>query len=138
MNPPPITAGQLIEGSSISEIIVRFVPEGDVRHGGVGDWFCEGDVLHIRASGETSDEAFLIALHELVEAWLCRRQGVPEAAVDAHDLRFEDERQMGLHDAEAEPGDDPRAIYRKQHRRAMILEHLMANFLGLHDYGEIR
>lgn len=109
-----------------------------MRIPGVGDWFYQGDTLNISASGETPDERFLIALHELVEAWLCRRAGVTQDEVDLHDLTFEAERAAGAHGEDDEPGDDPRAPYRAQHRAAMLVEHLMANFLGLSNYGVIR
>lgn len=138
MNAPPIAAPQLIVGSPIPRIVIRFVPQGDVRFSGLGDWRFDCDALQIRASGETEDEAFLIALHELVEAWLCRRQGVAEAAVDAHDLAFEAERAQGLHGPDDEPGEAPNSPYRKQHRKACLVEHLVANFLGLSDYGVVR
>ena len=69
-----------------------------------------------------------------MEAILCQAHGVKEADVDAHDNLFESED----HAEEDEPGDDPRAPYRTQHRQAMLIEHLMANFLGLTDYGTMR
>jgi hypothetical protein len=113
-------------------IDIRFVTPDEQRYDTLGDWWWEGEVLHIRATKSADmaeGESLLIALHELVEAWLCKEEGVPQAAVDAFDLAFT---------GEGEPGDDPAAPYRTQHRRAMLIEHLMAAFLGLSDYGVVR
>jgi hypothetical protein len=139
------TEGQGEYGSgAIRRIVVDFIPEEQMRAQGCGDWFRLHSTLHIRATLESAEAfgtehaPFLVALHEMVEAYLCGAQGVSEASVDAHDALFEAERERGEHGEGAEPGDDPRASYRTQHRAAMILEHLMANFLGVTDYGEIR
>ena len=101
-----------------------------------GDWFFnhDGDLV-IRVIGETLDdpEAFLFAFHELVEAKLCQAHKVSQKRVDAFDLQAQ-----SYLPADREPGDLAECPYRKEHRAAMILEHLMANFLGLVGYGEIR
>lgn len=108
---------------------MRFPSAGD------GDWTWEGDTLHIRVVPQEDDNhTFLFALHEAVEAWLCKNDGVSEEAVDAFDnSRAEYCALYGL-----EQGDMDDAPYREQHRKAMLLEHLMANFMGLSGYGEIR
>lgn len=118
----------------IRRIDIRFISEPEMRQPGIGDWWFTPDTLHIRAVESHDDEAFLVALHELVEAWLCRANGIEQQAVDAFDVLFETE----SHPNEAEPGDDPRAPYRLEHRKAMLLEMLMANFLGLSSYGTVR
>ena len=96
-----------------------------------GDWFFndDGDLV-VRAIGtELKDpEVFLYALHELIEAYLCVQEGVPQAAVDNFDAAY-----SGC----GEPGDEIAAPYRTQHRRAMLIEHLMAHFMGLDHYGTI-
>jgi hypothetical protein len=53
--------------------------------------------------------------------------------VDDFDAQFTEER----HGDDDEPGDDPRAPYRRQHRAAMLIEHMMASFMGLDSYGSI-
>lgn len=95
-----------------------------------GDWYLASDgVLMIKVTADVlSREGFLYALHELVEAMLCMQHGVPQGAVDAFDAKFT---------GDGEPGDDPRAPYRDQHRQAMLIEHLMANFLGMDGYGTV-
>ena len=90
-----------------------------------GDWWRDGDTLHITVTAEAlCDDALLIAVHELVEARLCERDGVPQAAVDAFDVAF---------NGDGEPGDDPRAPYFAQHRRALLIEGMLAEFLGAGD-----
>lgn len=138
MSEPTTTQGQGEYVSGIRAVLIRFIPESEMRIPGLGDWGFDAEYLQIHAAGDTLDEQFLVALHELVEAWLCHREGVDERAVDEHDIRFEAERQAGLHGPDEEPGDSPFAPYRTQHRRAAIVEHLVANFLSLVDYGVIR
>jgi len=103
---------------------------------GCGDWFFDanGDLrIQIACSGDMNpwdDEgSFLIALHELVEARLCFKDCVTQGAVDNFDSTF---------DGEGEPGDDASAPYQKQHRAAMMIEHMMAIFLGKWDYGTVK
>ena len=122
----------------MTRIIIECVPPEAMRLAayhelGCGDWyFCPntGDV-HIKVAGADvwdEEDNFLVALHELVEARLAFKAGVTEAAVDAFDFTFS---------GDGEPGDHPEAPYREQHRRAMLIEHLMANFLGKADYGRV-
>lgn len=122
----------------MNRIIIEAVPQSAMRPpydqeaNGAGDWLfdAEGNLV-IRSSGtDLSDpETFLFALHELCEAVLCFHEGVSQEEVDAFD------RAVATHGEE--PGDHPQAPYRTQHRRAMLVEHLMANFLGLTDYGTV-
>lgn len=95
-----------------------------------GDWYFATDgVLVIKISADVlSPEGFLFALHELVEAMLCRHRGIPQEAVDAFDARFQ---------GEGEPGDDPRAPYRAEHRFSMLIEHQVAHELGIEGYGKV-
>lgn len=130
----PITIEKRSCMALIRQIDIQFIPEAQMRQPGIGDWWFEGDILHVRAVEGDLDGPFLVALHELVEAWLCKAHGVDQLAVDDFDNLFETE----PHPDEAEPGDDPRAPYRTEHRQAMLIEHLMANFLGISDYGTIR
>lgn len=97
-----------------------------------GDWWTarSGDVhIVVTKLDVLDDEGFLIALHELVEWKLCQKRGITQKFVDDFDMAFK---------GEGEPGDDPAAPYREQHRQAMIVEHLVANFLGMTSYGEVR
>jgi hypothetical protein len=121
----------------MNHIDIKFIPAEDQRYATLGDWWHNGETLYIRSSGE-GDEAFLIAFHELIEAYLCHKRGITGDAVDVHDFRFEEEREAGKHGEEDEPGDHPDAPYLREHRFAMVLEHLFAYELGLKGYGVVR
>ena len=121
-------------------IIMEIVTAAQARiPGQAGDWFYndDGDLI-IQVVGEeilpnvpgriTDTEMFLIALHELVEAKLCLNDGVDQDEVDEFDKQY---------NGFGEAGDHPAAPYREQHRKAMIVEHLMANWLGVKGYGVI-
>lgn len=122
-------------------IRIEFVPSKDQRYDTIGDWYFDaaGDLV-IRVSNDdpffpTEDEQVLVALHELVEVLLCRKRGITQDMVDEFDMRgagAEYCKEEGT-----EPGDHPEAPYRREHRFAMIVEHLMAHELGLTGYGEI-
>jgi hypothetical protein len=96
-----------------------------------GDWHfdAEGNVhVQIACIGDKNpwddEDAFLVALHELVEARLCFKADVTQGAVDAFDAAYQ---------GDGEPGDEPTAPYREQHRDATIIEHLVALFFGRID-----
>ena len=124
----------------MTKIIIEGVPSGKMRLQAYcdplsGDWFWdEKGYLHIQVACDgdlnpwDDEQSFLIALHELVEARLCFKAGVTQGAVDCFDKAFT---------GEGEPGDDPAAPYQTQHRSAMLVEHLMAMFLGKWDYGVV-
>ena len=108
-------------------INIVVVSPNDHRYRTAGDWQWEqnmsGEKLHILVS-EMDDERyeFLVALHELVEAFLCRYNGIPEEAVTEFDK----------HNPELdEPGESPMAPYYKEHMRASIIERIMAQFLDV-------
>lgn len=117
-------------------IVIDFIPQEAQRYDTLGDWTWDDDeTLRISTSEDDGeDAAFLVALHELTEAWLCRKAGITQEDVDAFDLTFV----APDDDPDAEPGDDPASPYREQHRKAMLIEHLLAIFLGVSDYGMIR
>lgn len=105
------------------------IKHADQRYPTVGDWYEEKGQLVIKTS-QLADWRYeaLIALHEFVEAILCRQQGIAEADVLAFDLAFEAKRPVGN---EAEPGDDKNAPYRRQHQFATIIERAVAQELGV-------
>jgi len=74
--------------------------------------------------------SMLIAVHELIEALLCRAHGVTTEAVDAWD--------MGPGKEMDEPGDDPRAPYHREHDFALCVERLLAHEIGVdwNAYGD--
>lgn len=125
------------------KIVIESIPHAAQRYDTLGDWwFDPAGVLQIRVSNDQAlgggppdeREQFCIELHELVEARLCQERGITQKQVDDFDKLHLTEG----HNTEVEPGDDPRAPYREEHRFAMIVEHLMARELGLKGYGVIR
>jgi hypothetical protein len=111
-------------------IILETCPPYNMRYDTAGDWFIndDGDFV-IRSIHNILDcNGFLISLHELVEMFLCKNAEISQKMVDEFDLSFE---------GDGEPGDHPKAPYRAQHRQAMLVEHLVANFLGMADYGRV-
>jgi hypothetical protein len=121
-----------------TRIIIEAVPPEKMRlesyrEVGCGDWFVDpetGDIRIVIAGPDVWDDekTFLIALHELVEARLCTKDGVTQGAVDTFDANFT---------GDGEPGDDPKAPYQRQHRAAMMIEHMMALFFGRWSYGKV-
>lgn len=123
---------------TIKRIDIQFIPESQMRVSGLGDWYEDGDTLHIRALDGGLDGGehgpFLVALHEMIESYLCIANGITTEQVDAFDAQFEAED----HPSDLEPGDDMRAPYRIEHRRACLAEFMVASFLGLFNYGVMR
>lgn len=109
-------------------IDIRIIPQSEQRYDTLGDWWWEDATLHIRASYGPGWQPFLVALHETVEAVLCEQSGISQEQVDEWDLSHLD--------AE-EPGELEGCPYRVAHRKAGLLEHLMASFLGMHAYGKV-
>ena len=78
-------------------ITIRSIPEAQHRYPTTGDWWFEPDGSLQIAVTEWGhpDHEFLIAFHELVEVWLCRRRGITTEAVDAFDMAYERDRADG-------------------------------------------
>jgi hypothetical protein len=98
--------------------------QAEIRNADVGDWQFQGQFgnsgpLEIRVKELYNANAeFLIALHELVEAWLCRNEQVDQKSVDEWDANGGD-------------GDQPDAPYYRQHQIATNIERIVATELGL-------
>jgi hypothetical protein len=116
-------------------ITIRAIPHDEHRYATVGDWqfdevasVTQGDeplcILHIKVS-QLSDwrREALVAVHELVEALICKHAGVTTEQVDEFDMNFEATRKDG---DDSEPGDDPKAPYCRQHQIATVIEKLLS------------
>ena len=111
-------------------VAIATIPHKTQDYPTVGNWqFDEQGRLTILVS-ETEDDRYnaLIALHEFVEAVLCRYHGVNQDQVTAFDVAFEGLRGEG---DTAEPGDDDSAPYFKEHQFATKIEKLMAKQLDV-------
>lgn len=115
------------------KVEMKSIKQSEQRYETLGDWWDdENGVTQIRVTGlKIPESEFLVCLHELVEQYLCKKRGISEESVSDHDKMFEKERSDGKWDEYAEPGDDPRAPYRKEHFVAEIIERIMASELGI-------
>lgn len=118
-------------------IIIDTIPHEAQRYDTCGDWWFDADGnLHVKVSEMGDDDyAFLVGIHEVIEAWICRTEGVKEEDVSDFDKHFEKERAEGKHSESAEPGDDPRAPYRAMHFFATTMERMLAQAIGV-DWKE--
>lgn len=112
---------------------MKSIKQSEQRYETLGDWWDdENGCTQIRVTHlKNPDSEFLVALHELVEQYLCKKRGITDEAVTAHDVMFEKERSEGKHGSMDEPGDDIRAPYRKEHCTSEIVERIVANELGI-------
>lgn len=118
----------MIQGQQLLFRAVASHPD-QMRYDTEGDWTVEDGALLIDVSANMPRrEQILIAIHELVEAFVCTERGVTQADVDKFDI--------GYHGA-GEPGDSPDAPYRREHRFAALIDHLIAHELGMQDYGSV-
>lgn len=105
-------------------IHIEVIPETEMRPGvSGGDWFWDsaGD-LQVRVS-PLSDwrREILLAIHETVEAILCKFNGVPQADVDSFDIAYDQ-----AHPIDLNAGDDPDAPYSREHCFATAVERILA------------
>ena len=114
-------------------IDIKTIKQEEHRYETLGDYWDDPDgTTHIRCTNLRSpDSEFLVILHELVEQYLLKVAFIKEEDVKAFDIMFEEERAAGKWDEYAEPGDDPRAPYRKQHFMAECVERMVAAFIGV-------
>lgn len=121
-------------------ILIYDVPHNTQRYDTCGDWIWDAlNNLTISISN-TGDWRynFLVAFHEQIEATLCRLHNISEPDIVEFDRKFEVERTLGKHSLTAEPGDDPRAPYHKEHIFATHIEKQTADAMGVDwaDYEE--
>ena len=107
------------------KVYIQTIQHEHQRYDTVGDWRQDPatDCLQIRVSDLGNEiEEFLIAVHELVEAFACKVDGVSEESVDKFDMAY-----VG----EEEPGDRLDAPYRRQHCLATGVERMLAAYFNI-------
>ena len=107
---------------------VDVIRHADHRYDTCGDWLIDHDgriIVRVSELGDWRFE-FLIAIHEMVEAALCRHRGISEEAVTAFDKEHE------ASGGDGEPGEHPDAPYRKEHAFAALIEAMVAQMLGVY------
>jgi hypothetical protein len=102
---------------------IKTIPKEKHRYPTLGDYYYEGDQLTVVVSEMANPtNEMLVAIHELVEAYLCEQKGIPFESIDQFDHGFE---------GEDEPGDDPNAPYYWQHQVASLVERLLTQHVGI-------
>jgi hypothetical protein len=109
------------------------IPAKLIRADQAGDWMYDKDYTILAYSAQMDDERseLAVAIHELIEAYMCRDAGVTDEQVTKFDFMYERERAEGKHGPLDEAGDDERAPYRVQHEAATIVEKSVCFVLGL-------
>ena len=116
----------------LNPIEFKIIPHRQMRYRTCGDYFEQDGTIQFRVSDMGNDDyEFLVLIHEIVEQYLTQRRGITEESINEFDVNFEEERDAGLHSFDAEPGDDPKAPYRKEHFTATNIERMICEQLGV-------
>lgn len=117
-------------------IDVQAIPHSQQRYDTCGDyWWIDGKLV-VRISILPDERMMLaIAIHEIIEAFLCKLAGIAEPDIVAFDEAYELNRESGT---TREPGDDPHAPYHIQHSFASAAERIYVAASGLNwqDYED--
>lgn len=116
-------------------ITIRVIPHLEQRYPTVGDYIIDrtgrGIQIFVSDMNNWRYEA-LVAIHELVEVLVaCFHNDIQEEDITRFDIQFEKERERNLQSKDAEPGDDARAPYRREHFLATTVERIVALALGV-------
>ena len=106
-------------------VSIEIVPHDLQRYDTVGDWQFDAETGELDINISRMSDCryhYLVALHEFVEAILCKFQGVTEAEVDSWDK---------AHPILDEPGDHKDAPYHRQHMFAHVIERMIADEIGV-------
>ena len=116
---------------TLKKIVINIIPHNEQRYDTLGDWFpITKGVLKINVSKfNDSRYAYLVAVHELLEAGLCEQKGNSEESVREFDLKFK---------GKGEPGDSVDAPYHDYHWFSTRVEMALANELKVdwEEYNE--
>ena len=114
-------------------IIIRTAPERLVRAHQSGDWtYTERTILaSVMEDTYPPQSELIIGIHEVIEAFLCRKMGITDAEVVAFDEKYERERAQGQHPEDAEPGDAEDCPYRIPHQAATHVERAACHALDV-------
>lgn len=114
------------------DVRIKTIPHQFQQYDTVGNYWRDAgaggaEVLEIRVSRMRDRRyEFLVALHELIEAFLCDWRAIPFGEITAFDVEYETRRRKG---EPAEPGASARAPYRREHRFAERVERIVAREL---------
>jgi len=117
-------------------IHILTVPNEEIKNRmgftGADWWFNDNGDLEVRVAAELKDwrEAMSLAIHEAVEALMCKHNGVTVDQVDEFDSKFKDDNEIDVN-----AGDESDAPYRLEHTYATAVERIMTGVLGV-DWKE--
>jgi hypothetical protein len=104
-------------------IETKIIPHNEQRYNTVGDYIeQDGKIVVMTSELGHEDMNFLLSLHEVIEAYLCRKHDICFQAIDDFDKNFT---------GEGEPGDSEQAPYHLEHLFAEIIERRVAMELGV-------
>src|ERR1017187_469402 len=113
-------------------INVNVIPHIEQRYDTVGDWefweapkYRHGLTVRVSQSGHEATN-ILVAIHEIIEAYLCKANAVSGGQVDAWDKDHLDS---------PDPGSIPGCPYYREHMFATMIERAMAAELNI-DWDE--
>lgn len=120
----------------MTRIIIDVLPHQEQRYDTLGDWYSvktsTGEHLRIVVSSLHNPLAELaLIVHELVEAVVCREDGISAEMVDQFDFGFIEGQKNGVIPKDAEPGDHPDAPYKEQHELATRIEKEVLHSVGM-------
>lgn len=110
---------------------IGVIPAEEMRYPTVGDWYKGDDgrlLIRVSAMNDWRAEA-CVAVHELVEALICKGQGLTSEDIDRYDAE---------HEESGDEPDIPGSPYRRAHYVAYLVEMLLAKELGVDwtEYGK--
>ena len=112
-------------------IHIQVIPKTSMRANVDGaDWYWdEQEDLQVRVC-PMSDWRYetLLAIHEAVEAIMCKHNGVSQESVDLFDLEYDIQHPE---ETDCEAGDDPAAPYVREHCFATAIERILCAELGV-------
>lgn len=122
---------------SMIDIVIKTLDDKEQRYNTVGDYETDAEGKCMISVSKMSDEKFefLIAIHELIESYLCKERGISDESIDAFDMEYESKRVAGDY---SEPGDSPSAPYHREHVFATEIEKKVASELGVDWEGYCR
>jgi hypothetical protein len=109
----------------LPNIQFKTIPAKKQRYETCGDYYPEKGIWQFRVSNWTPEYEFLVLMHEFTEWFLTQKRGINEKEISKFDIWFNEEGLPG------EPGDHPKAPYKKEHHFAEKVEKLLAKELGI-------
>jgi hypothetical protein len=122
-------------------VIIRTISHKDQRYPTAGDWITkeeggpEDEVSILVSAVDDPRMEFLIAVHELVEWFLCKEHAIRSENVTNFDAWFEEHKNEMAEHGLNEPGESLTAPYYHEHRFASVIERVIAHELNV-DWRE--